>query len=130
MLDRCQGTTKDGKPCSAQARTGSTWCPWHDPALIERRAEWSAKGGRQRSDVARARKKLVGDLRDLAGVKAMILESMELTKNGDMEPAILNALSTAARAVVVVAGVADFEEQLATMRADIARFSERQGAAE
>jgi hypothetical protein len=103
---------------------------WHDPDLDAERQSWRTKGGRERSNTARARKKLAGDLRDLAGVKAMLLEAMERTKDGEMEPGILTALSTAARAVVVVSGVADFEEQLTAMRADIARFTERQGAAE
>jgi hypothetical protein len=129
-LGRCTGRNKDGGACSAQARPGSAWCAWHDPALDGERATWRRKGGEASSNVARAKKKLAGDLRDLAGVKAMLLESMQMTKDGEMEPGVLTALSTAARAVVVVAGVADFEEQLATMRADIARFAERQGAAE
>ena len=122
--DPCQGTTQDGKPCGARPRPGSVWCPWHDPDLKEQHRAWSAKGGQQRSNGNRARKKLAGDLRDLVGVKAMLLESMQQTKDGTMEPGILTALSTAARAVVAVAGVADFEEQLGEMRREIADLAE------
>jgi hypothetical protein len=93
--------------------------------LGEQRRAWSAKGGKERSNGARAKRKLAGDLRDLAGVKAMLLAAMEQTKNGEMEPGILTALSTAARAVVAVAGVADFETQLAEMRRELADLSER-----
>lgn len=128
-LERCIGQNKDGSPCGALAQAGKPFCPWHDPERETDRAEWRRKGGQSSSNAARAKKKLAGDLRDLAGVKAMLLDAMEKTKDGDMEPGILTALSTAARAVVVVAGVTDFEEQLATMRADIARFAEQKGSA-
>lgn len=125
---RCQATNQAGRPCSAQ-HWQDGFCRWHHPDLATERRAWSAKGGASRSNSARARRKLAGDLKDMAGVKAMLLESMQQTKDGDMEPGILTALATAARAVVAVAGVADFEAQLAQMRADIAAFTERRGAA-
>jgi hypothetical protein len=128
--DRCQSLTRTGARCSAVPVDGRR-CAWHseDPVWVAKRREWSKAGGAASSHAARAKKKLAGDLRDVAGVKALLLESMEATKNGEMEPNVLTALATAARAVVVVAGVADFEEQLATMRADIARFAEQRGNA-
>ncbi len=111
---RCQATNLAGKPCSAQVwRDG--FCRWHHPELADDRRSWSAKGGASRSNSARARKKLSGDMKDLAGVKAMLLEGMEQTKAGEMEPNILTALSTAARAVVAVSGAGEIEERLAAL---------------
>ena len=118
--DRCLAINAAGNPCGAKARPGSTWCPWHDPETRDQHRQWSKMGGEQRSNANRARKKLTGDLRDLLGVKAMLLDAMEQTKNGDMEPGVLTALSTAARAVVTVSGVADFEQVLDQMRQDMA----------
>jgi hypothetical protein len=121
---RCQATNQSGQPCSA-AHYRDGFCRWHHPDLGEQRKAWAAKGGRNGSQSARAKRKLATALQDLTGVKAMLLESMEQTKNGEMEPGILTALSTAARAVVAVAGVADFEGQLAEMRRELADLSER-----
>jgi hypothetical protein len=121
---RCQATNQQGDPCSA-AHYRDGWCRWHHPDLGEARKAWAAKGGRNGSHTARAKKKLAGDLRDLAGVKSLLLEAMDATRTGAMEPAVLSALATAARAVVAVAGVADFETQLAAMRRELADLTER-----
>ena len=109
---RCQAKNKEGEPCSAQ-HWKDGYCRWHHPDLATERKAWSAKGGSSRSNSARARKKLSGDVRDLVGVKAMLLEGMEQTKAGAMEPGVLTALSTAARAVVAVSGAGELETRLA-----------------
>jgi hypothetical protein len=44
----CKGTTKAGKPCSANALTGSTYCFAHDPTKAADRAKARSKGGRAR----------------------------------------------------------------------------------
>lgn len=129
MDRRCIARNATGDPCQAQPVRPSGYCWFHDPAIAEERERKRREGGANRSNAARVRRKLAGDLKDLAGVKAMLLEAMQATKDGDLEPGILTALSTAARAVVAVAGVADFEAELAQMRADIAAFTERTGDA-
>ena len=127
--NRCQAQNQSGEPCGAtHYRDG--WCRWHhpDPEMREKHRAISARGGKERSNTNRARRKLAGDLRDLVGVKATLLEAMEEVRNGDMDPEIGRSLATLARAVVVVAGVADFEQELVRMREDMARFIERQDA--
>src|SRR5687767_619883 len=98
---RCRASNQQGQPCAA-AHWRDGWCRWHHPDLGAERKAWSAKGGASRSNAERARRKLAGDLRDLAGVKAMLLEAMQATKDGTLEPGVLTALATAARAVVAV----------------------------
>lgn len=127
--DRCQGTTLQGKPCNAAPRPGSSWCPWHDPAMASERPAWRVKGGANSSNANRARKAIKGDLRDLAGVKATLLTAMGKVERNELEPAQANAIANLARAVVVVAGVADFQDELTDLRRQLSEMREdRTGA--
>jgi hypothetical protein len=128
MADRCLGVTKDGNPCGAKPLPGSDRCPWHDPTWAERRQEWSKKGGRGRSNEARARKKLAGDVRDMSDVKARLMVALAKVEEGDLEPGPANAMANLARAIATVAGVADFELQLADLRREVADLAESRGA--
>src|SRR5215211_7270294 len=128
MPDRCLGTTKDGKACGAKPLPGSDRCPWHDPAWAERRQEWSKKGGKGKSNEARARKRLAGDIRDMTDVKARLMVALAKVDAGELEPGPANAMANLARAIATVAGVADFEGQLAELRRDVAELAESRGA--
>jgi hypothetical protein len=128
MPDRCLGTTKDGKACGAKPLPGSTLCPWHDPAWAERRQEWSKRGGRGKSNEARARKKLAGDVRDMSDVKDRLMLALVKVEAGELEPGPANAMANLARAIATVAGVADFETQLAELRHELAALAEQRGA--
>jgi hypothetical protein len=47
---------------------------------------------------------------------------------GRVEPGVGNAIANLARAFVTVAGVAEFEQQLAELRRDVADIAERRRA--
>ncbi len=128
MVDQCKGKTKERKPCGAKPRPGSAYCPWHDPALASKRVEWSAKGGANRSNQVRASKAIPADSMTNADAHAHLSLAFRKTFAGTMEPGVLNALSTASKALADLARVVDFEEQLAEMRAQIVDLSERRGA--
>jgi hypothetical protein len=128
MAERCLGQTKEGKPCSAKPLPGSDYCPWHDASWADRRQEWSKKGGKGRSNEARARKALAGDIRDMTDVKARLMAALAKVESGDLEAGPANAMANLARAIATVAGVADFELQLAELRRDLADLSEQRGA--
>jgi hypothetical protein len=60
---RCEAITAKGERCKARARSGSTWCRNHDPALAGERKKYAAAGGHTRSrhrpsETERARRKL------------------------------------------------------------------------
>lgn len=128
MLDRCLGKTKEGKPCSAKPRPGSTWCPWHDPELASSRLEWSAKGGANRSNRARANKELPAEPLSNAEVHAYMSMAFRRTLAGKMEPGVLTALSTGAKVLAELSKAVDLEDQLAEMRQKIVDLSERRPA--
>src|SRR4051812_46034432 len=125
--DPCSATNKDGSPCNAQAwRDGL--CRWHHPDLEAERTEGRRRGGQNRSNAVRARKALAGDIRDLADVKARLMTALTKVESGDLEPGAANAMANLARAVVAVAGVADFEAQLAQMRQELADLATNRSA--
>jgi hypothetical protein len=125
----CRGTTKDGKPCSAQARPGSAWCPWHDPELVERRVEWSRQGGKNSSNKARARKRLPEGALSIGEVNAVMGKVLTDLIGGEMEPGVATAASNVARTIDVLTRGVDLEEQIAQLRRDLAAFAERRGTA-
>ncbi len=50
---RCSAVTKSGRRCRGKIRSGTEFCPFHDPALTpERRRRIAAKGGRSRNPLA------------------------------------------------------------------------------
>jgi hypothetical protein len=124
---RCQAINQNGSPCSAlHFRDG--WCRWHHPDLKDELREISSRGGKARSNAARAKKSIAGDLRDMRVVKAALMGALAKVSLGQMEPAQGQAMASIARALVAVSGVADFEDQLAEMRSEIAELTIRRTA--
>ena len=121
----CRGRTKGGEPCGAKPRPGTDLCPWHAPDLAERRAEWSARGGRQSSNRARARKHLPADLLTMGEVQAYLGVALKGVLAGKVEPGVGTAVANIARAMTQVAGASEFADDLADLRR---QFVEIRGA--
>ena len=113
MVDRCRGTTKEGNPCGAKPRPGSDLCPWHDPALAARRSAWSAKGGQQRSNRARANKELPAEPMTLAELHSWLGIAFKRVIAGTMDPPIATAAANVARTMADLAKAAEVEARLA-----------------
>jgi uncharacterized Zn finger protein (UPF0148 family) len=120
----CQGTTRQGTPCNALARSGSVWCPWHGPALAEDRATWRHQGGREKANIRRAAKRIPEDLQD---VKLVLLRAIEGIEAGTFEPQRAQALSSLTRALVSLYEVSEFERRLAELEAQAAEAVPRWG---
>lgn len=90
---------------------------WHDPSLAAERDGWRRRGGENRSSVARARKQLTGDIRDLADVKARLMLALSKVEAGELEAGAANAMAALARAVVTVSEAAAIEDLSARMDA-------------
>jgi hypothetical protein len=121
----CQGTTRQGSPCNALARSGSVWCPWHDPDLAEDRTTWRRQGGREKSNIRRAAKRIPEDLQD---VKWALLRAVEGVEAGTLEPARAQALASLTRALVTLYEVSEFEQRLGDLEAQAAEAAPRWGA--
>ena len=102
MATSCLGKNREGGPCGAYVPEGREWCQFHDPALAEDRKKWSAKGGKNRSNRARARKETENDTlspKDLQGVLSRTVRRLE---SGQAEPGVANAIANVAKALAAL----------------------------
>ncbi len=117
MPTHCLGRNRDDTPCSAWVQPGRSYCQWHDPALAEERRRWSAKGGANRSNRARARRELATDavtLRDAAAIMGRLLRRLE---NGEAEPGVVSAAAAGVRALVALETATNLENRIAELEA-------------
>ena len=96
MANRCNATRRDGQPCVAAAQP-SGYCFFHDPALADARTAARQRGGRGKSHVARFQKKAPQELRD---VLDQLMQALEETYGGQLEPRVATAMATLCGAIV------------------------------
>lgn len=102
MAERCVGTNKSGEPCAAKPLPGSNRCPWHDPAWEERRKAWSVRGGKGKSNEARARKQLPAGVLSNDQLRGVLGLTIAKVLNGAVEPGVGSSVASLARAYVMV----------------------------
>lgn len=117
MAERCQATTKSGKPCAARPMPGEPWCRAHHPDLEEERQAWSARGGRNRSNARRAAKELEGVSADTNEVTAVLTRAFRKLEAGEMERGVAVALATVGKAIVSIRESTEIEQRLAALEA-------------
>lgn len=118
---RCPTINAEGNPCSAYVEEGKTFCVWHDPERQAERAEKQRKGGQNKATRLRARR-LLRESQGMADIQARLLLAYEQVHDGELDSSVGAALATMARALVVVAGVAQFEDRLDAMQREIAEL--------
>ncbi len=112
MATQCLGTNKDGKPCSAAVDPGSEWCRWHDPARERDRVEWQRKGGRARSNRARAKRQLADQAMSINDLDALLCLAIKRVAAGTMEPNVGSAMAGIAKTITTIRSTGDFERRL------------------
>ncbi len=124
--ETCQATTRTGSRCSAQAVDG-VHCPWHatSPEWVAKRVEWSAKGGTNRSNQARARKSLPDAALTPAQLACVLSKALGDVLGGTLEPGRANAVSGLARTLVTISEAVELEARLTSLEAAL---SERRTA--
>jgi len=100
-------------------------CFAHDATLQAQRAEARVRGGRGKSRIARVEKLVPATLRPVLNT---LLEALEETRQGAMDPKVAGALAALAGAVCKVYSAASVEEQIAALETQIARLSSRRPA--
>ena len=115
MPERCQAETRSGQRCSALAVDGSR-CPWHSaaPAWVEKRRQWSVKGGERRSNKQRAAKQLPERM-TVAELEGWLSLCFKRTVAGLMDPGVARAAATLATAMLEAAKAGAVEEKLAAL---------------
>jgi hypothetical protein len=114
MDTQCKARNKTGEPCSATLyRDG--YCRWHHPDLEAERQANRVAGGKAKSNVARARKRL--KRLELEDVDAALCTALVNVLNGSLEPGLATAAATVARAIHSVRSATEFERRLAELEA-------------
>ncbi len=124
MPMRCRATNQAGQPCSAQHWQGG-WCRWHHPDLEAERRAWSVKGGRGKSNKARAAKGMAGQAlspSELEGYVAVALKGVLARK---LEPGTGNAVASLARAAVAVREATALADEVAAIKEAMGLGGER-----
>lgn len=125
MTAQCLSTKADGSPCLAQPIRADGYCWWHSPALEQLRQEKRAQGGSNRSNKARAKKALPAEPMTAEEIRSYLGVVFKGVISGKIEPGVGTASATIARALLDVAKVAEVEDQVAQLRADMAAFAGR-----
>jgi hypothetical protein len=125
---RCQGTKKDGSPCPATAPPGKLFCAFHDPGLAEQRAAGRRQGGRVRSKAAAVLPPTAPDLplKRVEDVVALLGESINLTRRGQLDPKVSNALGYLSSVLLKELQDSDLAAQLAELRKDLEALKQRE----
>jgi hypothetical protein len=115
---RCQGTTREGKPCSAKALPDGSFCPWHDAGYAERRRGWSSEGGKARSNASRAKRAIPDGVMTALQLQGFLGCVIKDVVAGKTEAGVGNAVANLARAYAGLFGPATVEERLAALERD------------
>lgn len=115
METRCKGTNRDEQPCSAHVYEGEEWCRWHDPAREADRAEWRRRGGQNKSNKNRARKKMAEAVMSISDLDALLCAALQQVADGTMEPGVGTAMASMARTITGIRQASDLETRLSDL---------------
>ncbi len=106
---RCDATTVAGQPCRGRPLPGSSRCFAHADELSQRRTEARARGGRNRSHVARRWAGAPQPVRDVLDELRRVLDDL---RAGKVSPAHASAAASLGRAIVAVWDASVTQRQL------------------
>jgi hypothetical protein len=101
---------------------GETYCRWHDPARQEENRRLREKGGRNRSNEARAQKLLKAGIDSLGGLNRFLAVAAYETYQGKLDPKRLNAIANAVGKIKDLSIATEYGEQVAEIRDELARL--------
>jgi hypothetical protein len=116
-MSLCETIRSNGERCRAQALPSRSKCWAHDPGSREKADEARRRGGANRSNVARASRRLPGDLK---GLGSRLLETFEAVNSGELAPDRAHAMARLASVYVQIHSTAEIEARLEALevRAD------------
>lgn len=125
----CKSRRKDGTPCGGTARP-SGYCWNHDPELAEARREGNSRGGRNRSNVARASRELAAiEARDArASLVPGLMRAFEHVEKGTLAPNVANSMATLAKATIEVTNATQVDAELQELRQAIEDLRQQNGS--
>jgi hypothetical protein len=114
MAAKCSAIARSGSRCGSPVLPDSAYCWVHSPEAAEARRAASAKGGKARSNRARAKASLpeAMDAAELGGWLAALFKGV---MTGRVEPRIGSAASSTARVMLQARELVEVEERLAAL---------------
>jgi hypothetical protein len=115
---RCAGTTRHGKPCPAQAQTGS-YCYWHNPEISEAEKNAARARGHRAAKQARLPLKFTkADYSSEEGARQVLEEASDLVRSGKLPVSVANALAKLAGTALKASEVA-LGKRLAALESEL-----------
>lgn len=112
---RCTALRRDGLRCLAPALPGESACIGHSVKLAAKRHAGRIKGGKNRSNLARAAKRLGAGAMSLNELDAALANLLRGLAEGSVEPGVAVAASSLARAIVSAKTTAELAERIAAL---------------
>jgi len=127
---RCTKTKADGTICRANARTGSAFCFFHDPAVAKQRMAARKAGGIERSKKAAVLPSSLPDvpLKSVQDVVALLAATINQVRKGQVDPRISNAVGYLAGILLKGMEQGDTEKRLVELETIINGRRERPGS--
>jgi hypothetical protein len=116
MAILCRAIAKSGSRCKNPVLVGKQHCLFHDPDAGELRLLGSRTGGRNRANRTRAAKVLPPAFTSTE-LLAVLSGAIRKVEAGELEPGVVNAMSSAARAMNSIREMTEVEQRLAELEA-------------
>ena len=116
---QCKSRKKDGKRCAADAQSDKTMCIFHDPtrAADGRRARRMGGISRSRTAAVLPPDALDNPLRNTQDVSALLAESINQVRRGELDPRVANSVGHLASILLGALQQGPLEERLARLEA-------------
>jgi hypothetical protein len=111
MDDRCGTTNKDGSPCNARPWKDDL-CRWHHPEAQAAIREGRRKGGRAKSNRARARRQYLDGNLSLPEIQGLLSDALRQLLTGDLEPGRAQAIASLGRVLLAISQSVELEVRL------------------
>jgi hypothetical protein len=113
-MSLCETVRSNGERCRAQALPDRVGCWAHDPGSREKADEARRRGGVNRSNVARATRRMPRDMKDLS---RRILEVFDQVATGELAPDQAHAMARLASVYVQLHQAGEVEMRLEVLEA-------------
>ena len=113
-MSLCETVRSNGERCRAQALPDRVGCWAHDPGSREKADEARRRGGVNRSNVARATRRMPRDMKDLS---RRILEAFDQVATGERAPDRAHAMARLASVYVQLHQAGEVETRLEVLEA-------------
>jgi hypothetical protein len=113
-MSLCETVRSNGERCRTQALPDRVGCWAHDPGSREKADEARRRGGANRSNVARATRRLPRDIKDLS---RRILEAFDQVAIGELAPDRAHAMARLAAVYVQLHQAGEVETRLEVLEA-------------